>query len=104
MPSKLQTRATTGGSTTLSGRAGVALYGSILAGAVAAMVGSYTCKRFGRRLTMCAGGFAFLAGTALVASAYAVAQLVAEHRMEEWEAAELAADLSYNLAKAAYRL
>lgn len=33
-----------------------------------------------------------------------LAGLVAEHRMEEWEAAELAADLSYNLAKAAYRL
>lgn len=33
-----------------------------------------------------------------------LAQLVAEHRMEEWEAAELAVDLSYNLAKAAYRL
>lgn len=33
-----------------------------------------------------------------------LAQLVAEHRLEEWEAAELAADLSYNLAKAAYRL
>lgn len=33
-----------------------------------------------------------------------LAQLVAEHRMEEWEAAELAADLSYHLAKAAYRL
>jgi glucuronate isomerase len=33
-----------------------------------------------------------------------LAQLVAEHRMEEWEAADLAADLSYNLAKAAYRL
>jgi glucuronate isomerase len=33
-----------------------------------------------------------------------LAQLVAEHRMEEWEAAELAADLSYNLAKAAYKL
>ena len=32
------------------------------------------------------------------------AQLVAEHRMEEWEAAELAVDLSYNLAKAAYKL
>src|SRR3546814_19410872 len=30
-----------------------------------------------------------------------LAQLVAEHRMEEWEAAELAADLSYNPAKAA---
>ena len=33
-----------------------------------------------------------------------LAQLVAEHRMEEWEAAELAADLSYNLAKSAYKL
>jgi glucuronate isomerase len=33
-----------------------------------------------------------------------LAQLVVEHRMEEWEAAELAIDLSYNLAKAAYRL
>lgn len=33
-----------------------------------------------------------------------LAQLVAEHRMEEWEAAELATDLGYNLAKAAYRL
>ena len=33
-----------------------------------------------------------------------LAQLVAEHRMEEWEAVELAVDLSYNLAKAAYKL
>ncbi|MCW0199704.1 glucuronate isomerase [Sphingopyxis sp.] len=33
-----------------------------------------------------------------------LAQLVAEHRMEEWEAAELATDLSYRLAKAAYKL
>ena len=33
-----------------------------------------------------------------------LAQLVAEHRIEEWEAAELAADLAYGLAKAAYRL
>jgi glucuronate isomerase len=33
-----------------------------------------------------------------------LAQLVVEHRIEEWEAAELAADLSYNLAKAAYKL
>ncbi len=33
-----------------------------------------------------------------------LAQLVAEHRLEEWEAAELAVDLSYNLAKAAYKL
>jgi glucuronate isomerase len=33
-----------------------------------------------------------------------LARFVAEHRMEEWEAAELATDLSYNLAKAAYKL
>ena len=33
-----------------------------------------------------------------------LARLVAEHRMEEWEAAELAVDLSYNLAKTAYKL
>jgi glucuronate isomerase len=33
-----------------------------------------------------------------------LAQLVAEHRLEDWEAAELAVDLSYNLAKAAYKL
>jgi glucuronate isomerase len=33
-----------------------------------------------------------------------LAQLVVEHRLEEWEAAELAADLAYNLAKAAYKL
>lgn len=33
-----------------------------------------------------------------------LAQLVAEHRMEEWEAAELATDLSYNFAKQAYKL
>ncbi|QDH33335.1 glucuronate isomerase [Porphyrobacter sp. YT40] len=33
-----------------------------------------------------------------------LAELVAEHRMEDWEAAELAQDLTYNLAKAAYRL
>ena len=33
-----------------------------------------------------------------------LARLVAEHRMEEWEAAELATDLSYKLAKAAYKL
>ncbi len=33
-----------------------------------------------------------------------LAQLVVEHRLEEWEAADLAADLSYNLAKAAYKL
>jgi glucuronate isomerase len=33
-----------------------------------------------------------------------LAGLVAEHRMEEWEAAEVANDLSYNLAKRAYKL
>ena len=33
-----------------------------------------------------------------------LAQLVAEHRLRDWEAAELATDLSYNLAKRAYRL
>ncbi len=33
-----------------------------------------------------------------------LAGLVAEHRLEEWEAAELAVDLSYNLAKRAYKL
>jgi glucuronate isomerase len=33
-----------------------------------------------------------------------LAELVAEHRLEEWEAAELACDLSYGLAKRAYRL
>ncbi|MEZ5710025.1 MAG: glucuronate isomerase [Blastomonas sp.] len=33
-----------------------------------------------------------------------LAELVAEHRLEDWEAAELARDLSYNLAKAAYKL
>ncbi|MEY4237415.1 MAG: hypothetical protein RL339_16 [Pseudomonadota bacterium] len=33
-----------------------------------------------------------------------LAELVMEHRLEDWEAAELAQDLTYNLAKAAYRL
>lgn len=33
-----------------------------------------------------------------------LARLVVEHRMEEWEAAELASDLAYNLAKSAYKL
>lgn len=33
-----------------------------------------------------------------------LARLVAEHRIEDWEAAELAQDLTYNLAKAAYKL
>ncbi|WBY17106.1 glucuronate isomerase [Erythrobacteraceae bacterium WH01K] len=33
-----------------------------------------------------------------------LAQLVAEHRIEDWEAADVARDLAYNLAKRAYRL
>ncbi len=33
-----------------------------------------------------------------------LAELVAEHRLQDWEAAELAQDLSYNFAKSAYRL
>ena len=33
-----------------------------------------------------------------------LAELVAEHRIEDWEAAELAQDLAYNLVKRAYRL
>jgi glucuronate isomerase len=33
-----------------------------------------------------------------------LARMVAEHRMEDWEAAELIVDLSYNLAKRAYKL
>ena len=33
-----------------------------------------------------------------------LAQLVAEHRLQDWEAAELAVDLTYNLAKRAYKL
>ncbi|MEO6092060.1 MAG: glucuronate isomerase [Novosphingobium sp.] len=33
-----------------------------------------------------------------------LAELVVEHRLEDWEAAELAQDLTYNLVKQAYRL
>jgi glucuronate isomerase len=33
-----------------------------------------------------------------------LAELVVEHRLEDWEAAELAQDLAYNLARQAYRL
>lgn len=33
-----------------------------------------------------------------------LAQLVAEHRLEDWEASELIVDLSYHLAKRAYKL
>jgi sugar porter (SP) family MFS transporter len=47
-----------------------------LAGAVAAMVGMFTSKKFGRRFTMICGGAFFIVGTALVASAFQLAQLV----------------------------
>eukprot|EP00775_Hariotina_reticulata_P001911 gene1911-2244_t len=47
-----------------------------LAGAVAAIVGSYTCRRFGRRPTMMAGGFCFLVGSGLAAGAVHIAMLV----------------------------
>lgn len=47
-----------------------------LAGAVAAIIGMYTCKRWGRKVTMMMGGFCFLIGTILVASAFHIAQLV----------------------------
>jgi glucuronate isomerase len=33
-----------------------------------------------------------------------LAQMVVEHRMADWEAAEVAQDLTYNLVKKAYRL
>ena len=33
-----------------------------------------------------------------------LARLVAEHRLQDWEAAELAQDLAYDLAKRAYKL
>jgi sugar porter (SP) family MFS transporter len=47
-----------------------------LAGGFAALVGSWTCKRFGRKATMMAGGACFLAGTALVTFAMHMAMLV----------------------------
>jgi len=47
-----------------------------LAGAVAAIIGSWTCKRFGRKATMMAGGACFLVGTGLVAGAVHIAMLV----------------------------
>lgn len=47
-----------------------------LAGAAAAMVGSCTCKHYGRKATMVAGGFCFLVGTTLVALAMHMAMLV----------------------------
>jgi MFS family permease len=47
-----------------------------LAAAVAAMIGSWTCNRFGRKMTMLAGGTCFLIGTALVTGAVATGMLV----------------------------
>uniref|UniRef100_A0A383WEJ5 Major facilitator superfamily (MFS) profile domain-containing protein n=1 Tax=Tetradesmus obliquus TaxID=3088 RepID=A0A383WEJ5_TETOB len=47
-----------------------------LSGAAAAMVGSYTCRRFGRKATMIAGGACFLGGTVLVTLAIHMAMLV----------------------------
>jgi hypothetical protein len=47
-----------------------------LAAGVAAMVGSWTCNRFGRKMTMLAGGVCFLVGTGLVAGAVHIAMLV----------------------------
>ena len=47
-----------------------------LAAAAAAMVGSWTCNRFGRKMTMLAGGACFLVGTGLVAGAVATGMLV----------------------------
>lgn len=47
-----------------------------LAGGVAAMVGSWTCKRYGRKATMMAGGACFLIGTALVTFAMHMVMLV----------------------------
>lgn len=47
-----------------------------LAGAVAAIIGGYTCNKLGRRVTMMAGGACFAIGTALVAAAVNIAMLV----------------------------
>lgn len=47
-----------------------------LAGAFAALVGMVTCRKWGRKITMTFGGICFLVGTALVAAAYAKAQLI----------------------------
>jgi MFS family permease len=47
-----------------------------LAAAIAAMFGSWTCNKYGRKATMVAGGLAFLVGTALVAGAVHIAMLV----------------------------
>jgi glucuronate isomerase len=76
-------------------------------------------RRFRRRMTETAGfyncvGFnddtrAFLSIPARHDMARRIdcgflAELVADHRLEDWEAAELAADLAYGLAKRAYKL
>ena len=76
-------------------------------------------RRFRRRMTETAGfyncvGFnddtrAFLSIPARHDMARRIdcgflAEMVADHRLEEWEAAELAVDLAYNLAKKAYKL
>lgn len=47
-----------------------------IAGAIAALIGMYTCKRIGRKWTMLMGSVCFLVGTVLVAAAFSVAQLV----------------------------
>jgi MFS family permease len=47
-----------------------------LSGLVAALVGSYTCRRFGRKATMIAGGACFLGGTVLVTLASRMSMLV----------------------------
>jgi MFS family permease len=47
-----------------------------LSGAAAALVGSYTCRRFGRKATMMTGGACFLAGTVLVTLAIHMSMLV----------------------------
>lgn len=47
-----------------------------LAAAFAALVGSWTCNRFGRRNTMLAGALFFLIGVALQTSAFQIGQLV----------------------------
>lgn len=47
-----------------------------LAGGFAAIVGSWTCRRYGRKATMMAGGACFLAGTALVTFAVHMVMLV----------------------------
>ena len=53
-----------------------------LAGAVAAMAGSWTSRRYGRKTTMTLAGACFLVGTVLVAAAMHIAMLIiGESRM-----------------------